>query len=209
MATTNAYATLTQLRSHLGYQHDAIGDDAQLELALNAASRQIDGYCGRRFWQDSTLQVREFEAEEWDELEVPVGISTTTGLVVKVDYADNGTFGTTLTLGTDFLLEPRNATAETPVWPYCELEIITSSSNYFPRSAYNRNLVQITAKFGWPAVPDDVTQACLIQAAQLAEAKLAVFGAVALGDSAARSLRASLNPMAAALVSPFQRPPVG
>lgn len=209
MTLTNAYATLAQLRSHLGYEVTETKDDERLELALNAASRQIDGYCGWRFWQDATVVAREYEPDGPYCVDVPEGISTTTGLIVKVDYGDDGTYDTTLTIGTDFLLAPRNAQSATPLRPYAEVAIIRSSSNWFPCSAYGRSLVQITAKFGWPAVPDDITQACLIQAAQQAEARNAVFGAIALGDTAARNVGASLNPMAKALCSPYQKPPLG
>lgn len=214
MTVTNGYATLAQLRSHLGYDTSEVGDDTKLELAINAASRQIDNFCGWRFWQDATVQAREFAVCDQYELDLMEGdpgdgISTVTGLIVKVDYDLNGAFETTLTSGTDFLLKPRNAATRTPVWPYTALAIITSTTSYFPLGSYGRCGVQITAKWGWPAVPDDITQACLIQAAQLAEARHAVFGAIALGETAARNVASSLNPIAKSLVSPYQKPPVG
>src|SRR5688500_1480875 len=43
-----AYSTLAALKAYLGISVSAY--DAQLTSALNAASRSIDNYCGRRFW---------------------------------------------------------------------------------------------------------------------------------------------------------------
>ncbi len=214
MAIVNGYCTLAQIRSELGYQSAETGDDPKLELAVAAASRQIDGYCGQRFWQDGSVVDRVYVTECLNELELcdtddGAGISTTTGLVVKLDTDDSGTFETTLTIDTDFYLEPRNAADRVPVWPYTTVRL-TGANYWFTRSAYARPTVQISAKFGWPAVPDDITKACLVQASQLFKAKDAVFGGVALGDAGATMfVRASLNQIAAALCAPYRRPAIG
>ena len=81
------------------------------------------------------------------------------------DYTGTGTYGTTLTIGTDFIVCPANALSDYPARPITELEIAWSSSSYFPTGM--ENTVQVTAKFGWPDVPDDVNKACLVQAARL------------------------------------------
>jgi hypothetical protein len=57
-----------------------------------------------------------------------------------------------------------------------------------------RPTVQVTAKFGWPAVPDDVTKACLVQAGQLHKAKDTPFGVAGVSDMGV-------------LRSPFRAPP--
>ena len=180
---TNGYCTLAQIRSHLGYQPAETADDTQLELCVNAASRQIDGYCGRRFWQDGTAVAREYFPDSATEV-CTDDISTLTGLVVKVDIDLDGVFESTLTINTDFQPHPRNALLEVPACPYTELKIVpVGSQAFFPRAMYGRASVQVTAKFGWPAIPDDVTMACLIQSAALFKSQDAVFGAVALGDT--------------------------
>jgi hypothetical protein len=139
----------------------------RLERAGNAAARQIDAHCGRShgFWVDSEVKVREFYADSAYECCVD-DISTTTGLIVKTDPAGDGTFATTLTIGTDFIVQPSNAADRTPVWPYTELVIPASSTSYFPECG-RRPGVQVTAKFGWPAVPDDVAMAWLLRAGNL------------------------------------------
>lgn len=209
---TNAYATKEQVKAAKGIS-DSVDDDI-INIAINAASRQIDGKCGQRFWQDATVQTRTYVPTQSDWLDLldtddAAGISTTTGLLVDLDTADSGSYSQALTNGTDFYLEPLNAAKRTPVWPYTELRL--SGLNYlFGRSAYGRALVRITAKFGWPAVPDDITQACIIQAQMLANSKNASMGFAALAAIDGAGMRAlGWHPMAAALIGPYVRPAVG
>jgi hypothetical protein len=90
MALTNAYGTMQQLRAAAGITDANNTDhDSALEIAGNAAARMIDDHCGRRFWQDGTVQVRTYCPDEACEVDVD-DISTTTGLIVKVDDDDDG-----------------------------------------------------------------------------------------------------------------------
>lgn len=206
MTITNGYATLAELKAELGINDT--DDDEALETAIEAASRQCDDYTGRRFWQDAAVVARVYEPEDPYCLYVD-DISTATGLVVKIDADGSGTYETTLTLGTDFRLEPANAAAEYPVRPYTELEIIRSRSAYYWPTGYDDVTVQVTAKFGWSAVPEQVAKACRIQALQLFKAKDAVFGALAMGDGTTLRVKSSLNPMAEALLAAYRKPSVG
>lgn len=202
MTITNGYATLAQLKAELAISVSDTTTDTKLETAIAAASRQIDGFCARRFWQDGTVQVRTYYAGDEDECWTD-DISTTTGLIVKVDYGNDGSFSTTLTVSTDYLLHPLNALSNTPARPY-ECIRTTENGQYFPEWD-NRPSVQVTAKFGWPAVPDDVTKACLTQAAQLYKASDAPFGGISFGDGSVVRVRSALNPIAAALLEPYVR----
>lgn len=207
-ADLTVYCTIDQLRDELGsYSSTDLSDDAKLQRAINAACRQIDGWCGQRFWRDAAVATREFHPDDSRLLYVEEGISTTTGLIVKIDDTGAGTYGTTLTLATDFLLRPENAADLSPAVPYTE---VWAADNYsFPSLANGRPGVQITARFGWPTVPDDVVQAALIQASQLFKAKDAVFGVAAFGELGALRVRSSLNPLAAGLLAPYRRVAVG
>lgn len=211
MSLTNAYATLAQLKAEVGIQVSDTLSDPMLEVALNAASRQIDKHTGwpHGFWQDSSVVAREFYTDDPNCLYVPEGISTTTGLIVKTDLDQDGTFENTLTISTSFICAPVNAADQVPVEPYTELIIVDYQTSYFPTSYNLRPGVQVTAKFGWPAVPDDVYKACLIQATQLFKASDAVFGAIQLGDGFATRVGRGLNPMAEALLTAYCRPRVG
>lgn len=204
MTITNGYCTNAQLAATLG-PVDA-DDNDRIDLAINAASRQIDAHCGRPhgFWQDSTVKVRTYHAVEDYELFVVDDISTATGLIVKLDTDDDGQFATTLTSGTDFTLLPLNAAAETPVRPYDRVLLITGSYA-FPRSSSRRAGVQITAKFGWPAVPDDVTKACMIQARNLFKSEDASWTGFTFGPDGQALRVPAFDTMCRALLEPFRR----
>lgn len=206
MALTNAYATLAELKAESNIGAADTSYDTKLELALNAASRQIDGYCGRRFWQDTNTVVRTFYAD--DPLTCMVDdISTLTGLVVKVDEDDDGTFETTLTINTNFIVLPLNAEDNYPVEPYTCIRVVDTGISSFPMSYSGRPGVQVTAKFGYASVPEDVQKACLIQAVQLYQSSNAVFGGLSFEAGILR-VRDTLNPMAAALVERYCKPRV-
>ena len=175
-------------------------DDPLLDAAITAASRQIDDYCGRSFWQDTAVVAREFYATpcEVDLLDVEGvarEISTTTGLIVKTDNDGDGTFETTLTIGTDFVLLPRNAAADGEGF-----HTVVASGATFPRGSLARPGVQITAKFGWPAVPDSVERACIAQASQIYKSKDLVLGSTSTVDGASLYAPSKLSGFAQALL---------
>lgn len=201
MTITNGYATLAQIKADMNLGVADSYDDARLEAAISAASRQVDAFTGRRFWQDATVISRTYFPNNSAECDVD-DISTTSGLLVKVDDDDDGVFETTLTVGTAVILYPLNADKLYPVRPYDFLRI--GSSDYsFPTLSW-RPSVQVTAKFGWPAIPDDVAKATLIQAAQLFKASDAVFGVAQFAESGyAMRVLNRLNPMAEALLEPY------
>jgi hypothetical protein len=204
MTLTNAYCTVAQLRDAVRI-NDTV-DDALLEAAIASASRMIDAEAGWRFWQDPTVVAREFYPTTPLQLDVDP-ISTTTGLVLKVDYGNDGTFGTTLTLGTDYLLLPRNAAADYPARPWTFVQIITLSNNYLPNWGMGRAGVQITAKWGWPAVPDVVQKATILQAMHIWRAQDAPFGAVELGvGGEVQRISTMLHPTAWAQIQPVSKP---
>lgn len=210
-ADFTTYTTIEELRDELGnYGTTDVSDDAKAQRAINAASRQIDNWCGQRFWQDSTATARTFMPDRTDVLDLSdtEGIATPTGLIVKLDVADAGSYGTTLTSGTDFLLRPTNAQVVVPARPYTEIGL-TGASYLFGRSAYGRDLVQITAKWGWPAVPAEVNKACLILAADLFKAKDAAFGVVGVTDMGVLRMSPGLHRAAVTLLAPYKKVNVG
>jgi len=154
---TNAYATEAEFREHMADAGEKLKAD-QVVRALNASSRGIDRFCGRRFWQDTSVVVREYRPR--DETWVVVDdISTTTGLIINTGPGD-GTFDTTLT-SSDYKLEPVNAEADgRPWWSIAAVGTSWPVSDVGPT-------VQVTARFGWTAHPVDVEFACLLKAAKL------------------------------------------
>lgn len=201
-----AYATLAELRDWVGIPVADTADDAKLTLALAAAEAEIDAYCGRApggFGIDGAVVDRDYTPVTDGLVDVDP-IATLTGLVVKTDDNDDGTFETTWTVGTDFRVEPTNAAAEGVPWT----RIVAAGSKVFPtRNRYFPG-VRVTAKYGWPtAVPPPVKQATLIQAAFLWGRKDARFG-VAGSPEFGNELRveSALDRTAQALLGPYRRP---
>ena len=210
MAITNGYATLDAFKEQMRIPVNDVTDDARLEAAIAAASRQIDGHTGRRFWQDSTVVDRQFYADNARICHVD-DISTTSGLIVKVDDDDDGVFETTLTVTSNYIVRPVNAADMVPVHPFTEIVLVDSNGAVsLPVHGSGRPGVQITARFGWPAIPDDVTKACLVQAGMLFKADDASLGAVQFADAGvALRMQNRLHPIAEALLEPYCKPRVG
>lgn len=159
MALINAYADVNQLREHMSDGND-VAPPEMLERALNTSSRWIDEFCGRRFWLDTTVQTLTFTTDCVTDLVWTDDIGTTTGLIVKTDDLGNGTYNTTWTIGTDFRLEPRNADKHGPA--YAWWRIAATGTRRFPTSSLY-DPVQVTAKYGWAAIPPAVEEACLLR----------------------------------------------
>jgi hypothetical protein len=199
MTLTNAYCTTADARNSLTISD--LDDDVLLEGCISAASRQIDRYCNRWFWQDASLVTREFFA--YDSRNVYVNdISTTTGLVVKVDINADGTFAQTLTIATNFVLLPRNAAYDYPVRPWTQIRIIDQGITFFPIWNTGQAGVQVTAKFGWAAVPDLVKQACILAGDPVVQvAGRAVWCGADGPRRLAMRIKQGLHPVAAALLT--------
>lgn len=181
MAVVNGYATLAEAKGFLSIT-DSV-DDTLLENMIESASRSIDRIANRRFYLDSTASARQYRVSS------PVilytdDIGTTTGLIVQTDDDGDGTFETTLTLNTDYIMDP--LTALSLGRPFTQITIVSTSNTFpiFPGLFQNglRPGVQVTARFGWPSVPDDINQACLILTADLYKRKDSPGGILGLGD---------------------------
>lgn len=181
MAITNGYATLTEIKTFLSISDNV--DDTLLESMVEAASRSIDRIANRRFYLDANASARAYRVSSPIVLYTD-DIGTTSGLVVKTDDDGDGTFETTLTLNTDYIMDP--LTALDLGRPYTQVTMVTTSQSFpiFPGLFQNglRPGVQVTARWGWPSVPDDINQACLILTADLYKRKDSPGGILGLGD---------------------------
>lgn len=201
MSILNGYATLAQLQRRLGI-NSAI-DDELLEEAIQSASREIDNYCGRRFYQDANASARVYRISDPCLAEVD-DFATTAGLVIKTDTGGNGTYATTWA-STDYELLPLNGIADGQPWPYNRIRTI--GTQRFPCYTWNRPAqLQVTAKWGWSAVPDPVYQACLIMAQANFKLKDVAFGAAGVGDLGIVTVRQV--PAAMTKLAPYQLGPV-
>lgn len=157
MAIVDGYLTLDEIKSFMDLDDTAdAADDVHLEIAVEAASRAIDGFCKRTFTRKT--QTRHFTPEDSWVLFVGDLVSVTT---LKTDADADGVFEDTWVEGTDFLLEPLNAALDGR--PFTRVVRHSRGSFVFPRLSRS---VEIVGEFGWPAVPAAVKKACAIQAQQ-------------------------------------------
>lgn len=178
MAVTNAYATVADLRLWLGDSAETL-DVSLLERAINASSRAIDKHCNRRFWADSVVTTREYVVDDCFHMYVD-DISTSSGVIIKTDDGLTGAYAITWTTDDYRLnsftdgLSPTNSSGT----PYAFTSISAVGSRSFPKDWWRgeRPTLQVTAKFGWSEVPDEVEEACLLKAALLFRRKDAPFG---------------------------------
>lgn len=153
-------------------------DEPTLNRACRVASRLVNKHCNRQFNTDDAVSARTYRPKSSFSVSVD-DFHTTTGLVVKTDEDDDGTFETTWTLGTDFDLKPYDGIVNgIPGFPYWQIEAIDTKE--FPESF--KRALQVTANWGWAAVPDDVIEASLIAAEEIWKLKEAPFGVAGMGQ---------------------------
>lgn len=135
--------------------------DTLLTQALTAASRQIDAWTGRRpdgLTLDAGATARTYDVggrtvvrSDGRVLLMIDEIGSTSGLTVETGD------GTTWAAVTDYRTDPTNALADS--------RPITGLTGVGRWAGADQ--VQVTARWGWPATPDEIVQACLLQAQRL------------------------------------------
>ena len=197
MTITNGYVTLVNLKTYL--KIDDSVEDTLLEQIIESASRSIDRIANRRFYLDSTATARTYR---------PVGnmrvivddFGTTSGLILKTDPDSTGTYQTTMTLNTDYIVEPTTALAKGRPLNY--LTIVGSTALSLPVNY--RPQVEVTARWGWPSVPDDIEQATYILSADLYKRKDSIGGVLGLSELGAIRM-SPLGRDIAAMVRAYRR----
>ena len=177
MAITNGYCTLAEVKSALRLTDNV--DDGLLEKAIESASRRIDGYCGRFFYKTASTSINIYPINEYL-LRMPQDLSNDT-ITIKIDTTADGTYATTLTQGVDYILEPTNAVVRG--YPYVHARMVGGQT--FPLYVTpSFPTVQVTAQWGWNAVPSDVSQACVLLAMRQFARLNAALGVVGFADMA-------------------------
>lgn len=177
MSITNGYATLNQLKNRLKITAD--DDDTLLEEAIESASREIDKHCMRRFYADTVATARTYYVDKPCLAKID-DFYTTSGLIVKTDSGDDGSYASTLTIDADYILQPLNGVVDGESgWPFWEIKTFTPG--VLPTWT-QRPGIQVTAKWGWAAVPSPVYQSCLIMATANYKLKDSAFGSVGISE---------------------------
>jgi hypothetical protein len=200
-----AIITADELRSYLGIQDD--NDDPVLTAAATATSQAVMEHCGRSFEKIALASetARVFPATySW--LTLTDDFWDASNLVVKTDDGGTGTYGTTWTLTTDYVLEPYGGLRFGLATPYYRVRAVGGRT--FPSNG--RAAVQVTAAWGWSAVPAAVKQAALLKGAKLFRRKDSPEGVLGIYADLGAPVRISAreDPDVAALLGPFRRPDI-
>jgi hypothetical protein len=203
MTINQGYATRNQVKAALRIGTADTIDDDLIDNCVGAASRLIDGYCNRRFWQTGTAEARVYQAE--DSFYCSIDDIAGTALTLKTSTQADGTFDLQWSRS-DYQLEPLNGNLDGLNWSYDKIRAVgdylfpTVNANYGEQA-----LVQVTAIFGWPSVPEPVTQATIIQASRIFKRYDSPLGVAGFGDLGAIRVSRFLDPDMAQLVEPYRR----
>lgn len=194
MPIANGYCTLAEVKAALRITDNT--DDTLLEKAIEGASRRIDGYCGRRFYQQNAT----VSLYPLDSFTLPTQEDLFSVTTLKTDDDGDGTFETLLVEGVDFQLEPldRNITDQ----PVRTIKMIGSKT--FPLfSVPSSPSAQIVGVWGWSAIPDDIREACVLLTMRGFARYNAALGVVGFADMAIQ-VRA-VDPDVRDFLNPFRR----
>ncbi|MFF0510960.1 phage gp6-like head-tail connector protein [Streptomyces sp. NPDC004250] len=156
------YVTAADLKAQLGIDPDDTTKDARAARAVKAASRAIDratGRAGHGFWLDEAPTARSYRLDgrivcegDGDVLLVDE-IGDTAGLLVEASS------GESWSAVTGWETRPDNALADG--------KPVDSLLRVGRTWGLASTRIRVTARFGWPAVPDDIAEAAMIQASRL------------------------------------------
>ena len=194
MSITNGYCTLADLKAVLRISDNV--DDPLLEARITEASRVIDDYCDRRFYLDNAATARIYNAPS-GEYVLTDDIASTSGLVVKIDTAHDGTYSTTLT-STQYQLEPINGIAK----GVSINRIMAVPAGSFPTNRVPAP-IQVTATWGWPSIPAPVKSACILLAGRLTKRGDSLLGVAGFGDLGAITVR-NIDPDVQKMLAPYK-----
>ena len=173
-------------------------DDSLLEMAIESASRAIDGHAMRSFYSSGTA-TRYYAAD--DSFVCQVDDLAGTAITLSTSANGDGIFDVTWS-DVDYQLEPTNGYTDGLTVPYTRIRAV---QNYlFPVQA-GENLVKVTGVFGWSAVPIAITQACVVQSSRLFKRLDSPLGIVGFGDMGAMRVTRYLDPDVEQLVAPYRK----
>ena len=196
MAIANGYASLAEVKAAARIT-DSV-DDALLEIAIESASRAIDGHTHRNFFVAGTVATARVFAATNSEFVWIDDVASTAGFALATSDNLDATYSTTW--GTaDYQLEPLNGVSEGVSWPYTRI-----------RSTGNKGLpygsalagVQVTARWGWLAVPTAIKQATMILAGRQFKRYDSPLGVAGFGDLGAMRV-SRVDPDVATLIEPY------
>ena len=198
MATT--YALLDDVKDALRISDTH--DDVALAGVIESASRSIDQYCDRYFGQVGTEAAPVSRLYRARGRQVLVDDLVT---LTDVEFEYSGYAETFTSLGSDSVIkQPVNAATLIPAQPYTAL--LAKPSTVLPQAP---GWVRISGVWGWPAIPQQIRDACVLQSVRLFKSRDVPLGVMGGADMmGAIRLPGGLHPDARILCEPFRRPAI-
>jgi hypothetical protein len=165
------YATVDDMVARLGGRVQP-ADRELVQNALDEACAAIDTHCRQSFVKADTATARVYAPTSRAEARTDP-FWTTTGLIIATDDNDDGVHETTWSSTVYELDQYGGDIAAMLDAPYDTIRALTRT---FPTAGLRRRTLQVTAKWGWAAVPSNVVAATKIVAHDLWKRKDVAFG---------------------------------
>lgn len=193
MAISQGYATLQQLKSAIGIADGF--DDSALEMAIESASRQIDSYTERYFYNAGTATKIFAPIDNW--------VCPTEDFITltKVETSEDGESYDTEWSANDWQAEPLNGRAGGLVTSFTQIRAIDS---YLFPYRQGEATVRLTGTWGWSAVPIAITQATIILASRIFKRLDSPLGIIS-NELGSMRVGFRLDPDVQHLIEPYRR----
>lgn len=194
MAIVNGYCSLAEVKASARITDNV--DDAMLELAVESASRLVDSYTQRYFYNAGTA-TRLFAPLDSYVTEIDDLITLTT-----LQTSDGETFGTTWA-AKDYQLEPLNGVVDGLTgYPATRVRAV---DDFIFTYLDGEATVKITGVWGFSAVPTAIKQATVIQAARIFKRNDSPLGIAGFGEMGAVRVGTQLDPDVKQLIEPYRK----
>jgi len=190
---TNGYSTLAEVKAALKIIDNL--DDSLLEMAIESASRLIDTYTNRYFYNAGTA-TKVFAAQD-DFVTVIEDAQSISEVATRFKSTDTPT----VWASTDFQLEPLNGRADGIATPYTNIRAV---NNYLFPHYVGEALVTVTGVWGWVAVPMGIRQASILQASRIFKRLDSPLGVAGFGDMGMMRVGSRLDPDVQHLIDPYR-----
>jgi len=154
MAITDAHATAVEYREVAGASDAA--NDVVIDRDLKSVSRWLEHKLGQFFNVDASDVARIYIPVQAAKLWIdPLSAAPTT---IKIDEDNDGSFADDTALAsTDFEMRPLNVDKGPEPGPFTHLVL----TDWGTKSSWKNLRVEITGKWGWPAVPEAIKDATI------------------------------------------------
>jgi hypothetical protein len=195
MAIIHGYATLAQIKAAIGIPNADTVDDSLLEMAVESASRQIDSYTERYFYNAGTA-VKIFAPLDNYVCETEDFITLS-----KVEISEDGQSFDTELAETDYQEEPLNSRAGGIETSFTQIRAV---ENYLWPLEDGDATVRCTGVWGWSAIPIAITQATVILGSRIFKRLDSPLGIIS-GELGSMRVGFRLDPDVQHLIDPYRR----